>query len=449
MKSLIPSLRGGFALSVVEASSRRSNLITRKEVVSSSLRLRSATLSAKGIAIACLLAVAFILFNARPVHGQGSIEVKNANVVVTFGKEITFQAQIAAPLPILQASILFRELNEEVTRVETLQVGPDNTVSFTYDASQNVLPPFSTIVFWYQVTLNDNQTYTSTPIQFRYDDNRFTWRESASGLVKVHWYEGDDAFGQAALDAAGSGLLAINEIVPLTLDTPIDIYIYSNIADLQGALQLGGEEWVGGHANPKLGVVMVAVAPGATQSREMQTSIPHELAHVMLYRALHEGYARLPRWLNEGIASAVELYPNPEYAQALTTASQQDSLLRFVDLCDSFPPDTARAFLAYAQSQSFTTYLHTTYGTTGLTSLVNAYTDGLSCDLGARRALSMSLGQLDVRWRESVLGENTAGVALRSLAPFALLMLVILIVPIWGAVDILRERSRRRGLESK
>lgn len=395
------------------------------------------------------LVVVLTLFHTHPVQGQGGIEVKDANVVVMFGQQITFQAQLVSSLPIQQASILFHELHEEVTRVAPLQIGENNAVSFTYDASQNVLPPFSTIVFWYQATLSDNQTYTSTAIQFRYDDNRFPWRESTSGPVTVHWYEGDDAFGQAALDAAGSGLLAMNDFIPLTLDAPLDVYIYANVGDLQGALQLGGEDWASGHANPKLGVVMVAIPPGATQSIQMQTTIPHELAHVMLARSLGEGYDRLPAWLREGIASEVELYPNPDYDVALSSASQNDSLLRFTDLCDSFPPDAARAFLAYAQSQSFTKYLHNTYGTTGLTSLINAYTDGLSCDLGAKRALSMSLGQLDTRWRESELGQNVTGVALRNLAPFALLMLVILVVPIWGAVDIARQRRRRRGLEAK
>jgi hypothetical protein len=114
-----------------------------------------------------------------------------------------------------------------------------------------------------------------------------------------------------------------------------------------------------------------------------------------------------------------------------------------VDLCDSFPPDSGRAFLAYAQSQSFTTYLRNTYGTTGLTSLVNAYVDGLSCELGTTRALSTPLSQLESHWRESVLGQNVAGVAARNLSPYLVLMILVLLVPIWGAIDILRARRKR------
>jgi len=394
--------------------------------------------------IVFLTVAALTLFNAQQVYGQGGFEVKDAQVVIRFGEEITFQARLEAPIQIKQASILFREVNEEVTRVENLQVGNDGAVNFRYDASQNVLPPFSTIVFWYQATLADDKTYTSAPIRFRYEDNRFPWHSTASGPVTVHWYDGNDAFGQSALDTAGQGLLVINKIFPLSFDTPVDIYIYSNVGDLQGALELGGETWAGGHANPKIGVVMVSIIPGPAQSIDMETKIPHELAHVMLYRSLNDGYDRLPVWLNEGIASMVELYPNPDYAQALKIASENDSLLRFTDLCDSFPPDSARAFLAYAQSQSFTNYLHDTYGTTGLTSLINAYVDGLNCELGATRALSMPLSQLDVHWRESVLGQNAAGVATRNLSPYWVLMILVLLVPIWGAIDIMRERRKRR-----
>jgi hypothetical protein len=240
-------------------------------------------------------------------------------------------------------------------------------------------------------------------------------------------------------------MLAMNEFVPISLAEPVDIYIYSNISDLQNTLLLGGEEWVGGHASPELGVVLAAVAPGESQSIEMETEIPHELAHVMLYRSLGSKYASQPTWLLEGIASMVELYPNPDYARALDIASQNNSLLAFEDLCVAFPTDAGNAYLAYAQSQSFVTYIRETYGTTGLGRLTNSYGDGFPCELGATNALGTPLSQLDSRWRESVLGQNAAGVAARNLLPFLLLMILVLVVPIWGGIDMLLLRRKRAG----
>ncbi len=398
--------------------------------------------------VTILLMLGFIPLTTHQAQGQGGVEVENATVAVDFGKTITFAAKIKSPLPIQQVSLLFRGVREDVTRVETVQVAEDGSVSFTYDASLNVFPPFSQIVFWFQATLADNQTYTSAPITFPYNDSRFPWRDTTRSNVTVHWYAGDDAFGAAALDAAGAGMLAMNEFIPISLTEPVNIYIYSNISDLQNTLMLGGEEWVGGHASPELGVVLVAVAPGTSQSMELETEIPHELAHVMLYRSLGSKYNNQPAWLLEGIASMVELYPNPDYARALEIASENNSLLAFDDLCASFPTDAGNAYLAYAQSQSFVTYIRETYGTTGLGRLTNSYGDGFPCELGATNALGTPLSQLDSRWRESVLGQNTTGVAARNLFPFILLMILVLVVPIWGAIDMLRQR-RKRAKESE
>lgn len=406
--------------------------------------------------VAITLVVAIASLSAAQVHGAGlslpkaqeGILVENATVAVDYGRTITFQARIQTPIPIQQASILFRGVDEEVTRVETVQVAQDGSVSFTYDASLNAFAPFGLIVFWFQATLTDEQTYTSQPISFAYNDNRFPWRETSRANVAVHWYAGEDAFGAAALDAAAAGMLEITGIMPVSLEKPIDIYIYSNGEDLQNTLEFGGEEWAGGHANPELGIVLVAIAPGAGQSIEMETKIPHELAHVMLYRLLGAGYAHQPAWLLEGFASMMERYPNPDYAQALVNANQKDSLLSFEDLCTSFPADAGNVYLAYAQSQSFVTYIRTTYGDPGLTRLIDSYRDGLSCELGATNALGKPLSQLGVEWRATVLGLNDLGAAARNLTPFVFLMALVLIVPLWGTIDMLRQR-RKRARQSK
>ena len=129
-----------------------------------------------------LLMVVSILLNTQQAHGQEGIVVEDPGVTVDFGKAITFTAKIKSSIPIKQVSLIFRGVSEEVTRVETLQVAEDGAVSFTYDASLNVFPPFSWIVYWFQATLTDDQTYTSEPINFSYNDNRFPWREQLDCL---------------------------------------------------------------------------------------------------------------------------------------------------------------------------------------------------------------------------------------------------------------------------
>jgi len=378
---------------------------------------------------------------------QSSLEISEVHVIYDFGQQITFQGRLQNPLDVAQVSVLFREMNEQVTRVEPLTVAPDGSVSFQYNAAQNILPPFSNIIFWFQATFNNGETAASAVYNFRYNDNRFDWRHSSQGPLTVYWYQGDDAFGQAALDSATTSLASVNQVTPVDLTAPLDIYIYASPDDLQGALYLGGQEWVGGHADPKLGVVMVAIAPSASQGIEMEKEIPHELTHVMLYRSLGDGYNRLPTWLNEGLASVAELYPDPDYKNALQMASTNNSLLLMSDLCDPFPPDAGRAYLAYAESESFVRYLRDTYSPTGLSALIKAYADGLDCELGATRALGMPLTQLDTRWRETKLGQNVFMVALRNMAPYLLVLGMALAVPLFGIANMLHERKHYEPAE--
>ncbi len=394
------------------------------------------------IKIIIAISVVVLFMKPYPVSGQGGIVVENAGVVVTFGQSIKFTANIKSSLPIQQASLLFREVNEEVTRVEPLQVGENGAVSFVYDASQNAFAPFSWVLFWFQATLSDGVTYTSDPIKFQYFDDRFPWRQVSKVNITINWYAGDDAFGAAALDAAGAGILAMRDFIPISFDNPLDVYIYSNVSDLQSTLLASSNEWVGAHAHPELGVVLVAIPPGSNQRIEMETKIPHELTHVLLYRSLAGNYQRQPAWLIEGIASMAEGYANPDYARAMQIASEDDSLIPLTDLCASFPTDAGSAFLAYAQSQSFVTYIRDSFGTSGLSRLMGAYSEGFNCELGATQALGLPLSQLDQRWRETKIGQNVAGVALRNLLPFILLMMLVLIVPLWSAIDMLRQRRK-------
>jgi hypothetical protein len=363
---------------------------------------------------------------------QSGIEVTDVGVFDDFGQHVTFQARIRSSIPIESATLAFEDNFDEIVRRFPVSIGEDGVVTYRYDVVQNVLRPFVTVTFWFEITLQNGETLKSDNYSVQYIDDRFTWQQQVDGSLRVHWYEGDAAFGDALMDVARRSLNAVNALIPAPPDAPLDVYVYASAADLQSTLFLGGEEWQGGHANPKMGVVLMAVTPGPGQSIEMETLIPHELAHVMLYRSVQEGYSSLPVWLNEGIASSAELYPNPDYDQALMTASQNRSLMAMEDLCDAFPLDASRAFLAYAESQSFVRFLRDTYGTPGLFSLASAYADGLSCEQGVVRALGTSLASLDTRWRESVLGQNVAGVFLRNMFPYLGLFVFMLLIPLIG-----------------
>ncbi len=380
---------------------------------------------------------------ARQVEAQESIEVVDVQIGYKFGEEIRFSAQVKASSPIQGVLLIFRDVKEENTRIVPLEVDEEGRVHYIYDASKNLLRPFAEILFWYQVTLENGESKTSSEYIIPYVDNRFEWETREENNIRVHWSEGDEAFGLAALDTARAGLIKTGGLFPVDLRQAIDIYIYPSPADLQDALFMGGETWVAGHASPALGVVLLAIAPSTQQKILMQQQIPHELAHVLLYRYVGENYNRLPPWLLEGIASIAELYPNPDYQLALERAEEDGSLIPISELCQPFPQDASQAFLAYAEAKSFTHYLHTNYGSSGLDDLIIAYADGLSCDAGVMRVFNQTLNYLDTHWQESVLGANLLELAWRAILPYFLLLVVLLAIPLAEALPRKRRSAKK------
>ena len=386
-----------------------------------------------------LFGLAILPGPARPVKGQAGGEIVEARAEHRFGEEIRFFARIQSTSPVQNASVTFRPENG-MAQTQAMSVNADGTAEYRYDAHSNALPPFARIVYSFDVTLADGTRFASADYDFIYADNRFEWIGLEGDGLRVHWYEGDAAFGAAALDAARRGVASARALLSLELLSPIDIYIYAKGSDLQSALELGGRAWMAGHANPERNLAMITIAPG--QEYEFERQVPHELTHVLLYQALGAGYYNLPVWLREGAALNAELYPDPDYEAALTAAVESNSLIPLSELCASFPPDSARAFLAYAQSRSFTRFLFDHFGVTGVSALVSAYADGMDCEQGARRALEQPLSQLETRWRGTALGENRSGAAAANLLPYFLVLALALFVPVWGAIGRMIGRAK-------
>ena len=260
-------------------------------------------------------------------------------------------------------------------------------------------------------------------------------------MLKIHWYEGDARFGQAALDAAQAGLESVGRLIPSDLQRPVDIYIYANASDLKSALASGKEDWIAGHADPKLGIVHVLIEPGSEERITMDQRIPHELMHVMLYRRVGAGYENIPAWLREGIATLAEMYPNAEYDRVLAEAVSSNNVIPLKDLCDSFPADAGQAFLAYAEAQSFTEFLDRMYGSDGLMNLSTVYAGGVDCESGLERAFGVSLSRLESQWLSSMSGRNIILTGVQNIAPYLVLLCLILIIPLFSIVSILRKRK--------
>ena len=126
----------------------------------------------------------------------------------------------------------------------------------------------------------------------------------------------------------------------------------------------------------------------------------------MIYQIVGPGYSTMPTWLDEGLATNIELQPEPAYADALATATQSETLIPLEALCGPFGIDRARAILSYAESASIVRYLQDQEGPADIRQLLEAYRDGATCEGGIQRVFQKSLSELQFDWENNVLRAN-------------------------------------------
>lgn len=376
---------------------------------------------------------------------RASVAVTDLQVAYEFGQAINFTARLDSDQPVEKVTLFFQAENDTHTTLGEAAINPqqDQTYSLEYvhQISDYPLRAFAWIDYRWDVTLQDGTRVQGLPNRFYYRDNRFAWNSLQEQPFTVYWYEGELEFAQAVLDAAQQGMIQMQNLIPMPLPTTLDIYVYGDSQTMMPALRQGSADWVAGHADPDLGVVIVALPPGPERNLLAQQRVPHELMHILLYQTTNLGYRNLPTWLNEGLASLAEVYPNSDYEILLQSASKNETLLPLNSLCRTFPRDASGALLSYAESASFVRYLHSAFGTSGLEALLTQYANGLDCERGAQRALGKGLAQLERQWRRDVLAEDTAATTANNLLPWVVLLSAALAAP--TIVIALRLRQAR------
>lgn len=395
-------------------------------------------------AITLLIIIISSLFNlaSRP-YQQAGIQFVDISQEWVFGEKILFNATIQSASPVHEIGLYIRPFGADTQLIE-IEPGLDSKLQYTLDLTRNSIRPFSQVEYWFQVKLKTGEEGSSQVFSFLYEDNRYDWQRMESDQFDIAWVSGDNNFGQTLMNAAGDSLTAAQAILPVEPPSPLRIYVYPSAAEMQSTVDLVSSPWSAGHASPDLSVIMISIPAGPDAKAEMERQLPHEIMHLLEYQILGTKYDHAPMWLLEGLASAAELYPNPEYQQVLENAIDEDSLIPIIVLCDSFPRDLSGAILAYAESNSFVRFLYQNYGSSGISSLLNQYRDGLRCEAGVQAALDTSLVQVEGRWQSESLGHNAWMTAWKQIRPYLLLASIILI-PV--GLSLIPNRSKRQRQE--
>jgi hypothetical protein len=385
-----------------------------------------------------------------PLSAEEPIEVIVNEYALTFGQELRFHLQVVGKAPIQSILLTYRTSDDPGIVVTPLTFDPSDAVDVdhVHRIAERYIQPFVRVTFWWTIVDAGEAEVTTEPTTFVYADDRFDWQTLSDGVINVHWYEGELAVAQKALNMGSMAMARARQEIPVdVLHQPIDIYLYSRWEDARSALALDESWQTEALTLYETGVILAWVRPEAANLPELQRILPHEVTHTLLHEATQTEFDHMPLWLAEGLATMVEhaFAPDPDVGPLLQEAVRRGELGSLDQLCAAFPPDPDRARVAYAASASVVSYIRDMYGRERLRDLVAAYGDGATCEGGVRRVLGLSLNQLYARWCRSIAPGSTWTGFWRDNGPWLILVAALGTIP---ATLWITSRTKRRAREA-
>jgi hypothetical protein len=356
-----------------------------------------------------LIALVFCLFLLilcpGPVQAQGGLTILNSSAEAEFPLRLNFNLSARSSVNITDIRLDYtvdRSSFAEVVSEVYVEFKPNTTVDVSWSLEMvkvGGLPTGTTMKYWWQVTDASGKEVESAPTQVRFDDLRYRWRDITEGKVTIYWYLGDESFARELMSGAQQALQRLATSTGASPGKPVQVYIYADYEDLQGAL-IYPPEWIGGVNYPELHIIALAIGPG--ELTRGKGDMAHELTHQVTHQMTDNPYNPIPRWLDEGLSKYAEGLLDPFLASALSTAIAGNKLISVQSLCSVFSAIPEQAYLSYAQSYSLVEFLITSYGQAKMLELLETFSQGSTYDGALERVYGFNMDGLDKLWRDYV-----------------------------------------------
>jgi hypothetical protein len=350
--------------------------------------------------LAVLLAVWALLVAAGSAAAADPVTFGQPTATSGFGTSLEFKQPVTLDGTPLRVEILLEtpgDIGPSVVPVPRPATG-ESTLDYKVDLSGGSVVPNTTFTARWRVTDATGKAWVGPAIDHVYADDRFDWKSITGDVVRVHWVEGDQAFGRRALKIGDDAVAATAKLLGVTESDPIDFFIYADQQAFYDALGPGTRENVGGQAHPDIRTLFALITPSDIDAGWVESVVPHELTHVVFQTAIDNPYHEPPHWLNEGLAVYLsDGYSDVDRSQVAGAVSN-GTIIPLDGLAGAFPTTAERFNLAYAESVSAVDRIIRVNGRDALVKLIRSYHDGVSDDEAFQAALGRDVSGFESDW---------------------------------------------------
>ena len=224
--------------------------------------------------------------------------------------------------------------------------------------------------------------------------------EVSSERFIVRFGEGDEKLALEVLRLATGAREKVIETLGFAPEEKVVIFLAEG-DDNFFEIQQGVPKWAVGTAYPEKKKIFLRHPDNIIlRYTGLKRLITHEYTHIALGEAA--GGLRVPRWLNEGLASYVGGERGFSAYTTIAMASLTGSLIPLADLKNSFPDGSGRAELAYAESYSFVSYLEKRYGPGALRRLLSQFFKTGNIQDATISAFGRELAAIEAEWMQRI-----------------------------------------------
>jgi hypothetical protein len=360
-------------------------------------RVRGQRLLAAIAVFAVLLAT---VASAGPAFAAGSVTFGQPTLTSTFLQGITISEPVGLPADIRRIDVLVRTEGSDRTFVSPVSLpGPGAPVlRYQFATPSGGLIPNTLVTMGFRVTLADGSVEAGPTASVRYADTRYAWQTITGSLVRVHWVEGGQDFGQGALSIAEVAVRNAATLLGVRETEPIDFFVYADRAAFYEVLGPAARENVGAAAFPEIRTVLANISTTNPNDPVVAIYIPHELTHVVFGDATANPYHAPLHWLNEGLAVYLSQGYDAGSRQEVEAAAGNRTLMPLTAISGQFPTQGDRFGLAYAESVSAVDFMVRTYGRDSVVKLIRTYATGVTDDEAFRAGIGVDQAGFQAAW---------------------------------------------------
>ena len=319
---------------------------------------------------------------------------------VDFPVQVTFSMQAEADTQISEVTLFYRAGRDNARTYGYPSFTPATRVNADFSIKTdgaNYLPSGTDIEYFYSIRDKNGNVFETETFWVEYKDPSFEWQRLELQDLTILWHDRP----RSRVDLVGAEvemrLIEVKRLLGLEDMRPMNAVIVNTAREaarsfpfVSGAASKG--HVYGGFA---FGQYDVFVLAGLTTD-----GIMHEMTHLLVDEALGYARARVPSWLNEGLAMYFESGSRGR-EKTVTGAARAERLspLRSMGKVPGRPGDVR---LFYAQSWSFVKQLMDVYGADRMSVLLDSLKGGKRIDKALPPAYRVPPDGPERNWKAEV-----------------------------------------------